>query len=92
MNKIAINVTGAEGINPLNVGGFASGGIVTRPTMAMIGEGGPEAVVPLNQIGNDESLQIQKDMLRELRKFNNETAPLLGRQISLSVSGLGGKI
>ena len=29
--------------------GLASGGIVTRPTIAMIGESGPEAVVPLNQ-------------------------------------------
>jgi hypothetical protein len=28
--------------------GFAEGGIVTRPTLAMIGENGPEAVVPLN--------------------------------------------
>jgi hypothetical protein len=26
---------------------LAAGGVVTRPTMAMIGEGGPEAVVPL---------------------------------------------
>lgn len=26
---------------------FASGGIVTKPTMALIGEAGPEAVVPL---------------------------------------------
>jgi hypothetical protein len=27
----------------------ATGGIVNRPTMAMIGEAGPEAVIPLNQ-------------------------------------------
>jgi hypothetical protein len=27
----------------------ATGGIVTKPTMALIGEAGPEAVVPLNQ-------------------------------------------
>jgi len=30
---------------------FAEGGIVTRPTLAMIGERGPEAVVPLNAVG-----------------------------------------
>lgn len=30
---------------------FASGGIVTGPTVAMIGEAGPEAVVPLNRAG-----------------------------------------
>lgn len=28
----------------------ATGGIVTRPTMALIGEAGPEAVIPLNQM------------------------------------------
>jgi hypothetical protein len=32
---------------------LASGGIVTGPTLAMIGEGnGPEAVIPLSQMGN----------------------------------------
>ena len=27
---------------------FAHGGIVTRPTMALLGEAGPEAIVPLS--------------------------------------------
>ena len=31
--------------------GFAEGAIVTRPTLALIGEKGPEAVVPLSRIG-----------------------------------------
>lgn len=31
---------------------LAEGGIVTRPTTALIGEAGPEAVIPLNQLGN----------------------------------------
>ena len=42
---------------------LAKGGIVTSPTLAMIGEAGPEAVVPLNQMGsvmNDNS--VKKDM------------------------------
>lgn len=30
---------------------LASGGIVTRPTLAMIGEAGPEAVIPLGKAG-----------------------------------------
>jgi hypothetical protein len=29
---------------------MASGGIVNSPTLAMIGEAGPEAVIPLNQL------------------------------------------
>jgi SLT domain-containing protein len=31
--------------------GFASGGIVTRPTLAMVGEAGPEVIIPLNRLG-----------------------------------------
>jgi hypothetical protein len=32
--------------------GLASGGIVTKPTFAMIGESGPEAVIPLNNMSS----------------------------------------
>lgn len=32
------------------VAGFANGGIVSSPQFAMIGESGPEAVIPLNQL------------------------------------------
>jgi hypothetical protein len=32
--------------------GLAEGGIVTRPTAALIGERGPEAVIPLNRLAN----------------------------------------
>jgi hypothetical protein len=31
---------------------LAEGGIVNWPTLAMVGEAGPEAVIPLNQLGN----------------------------------------
>jgi len=32
---------------------MAKGGVVSRPTLAMIGEAGPEAVVPLGKMGGD---------------------------------------
>ena len=35
----------------IGIPGFAGGGIVTSPTLAMLGEGGPEAVVPLGKGG-----------------------------------------
>jgi hypothetical protein len=31
---------------------MAAGGIVTGPTLAMIGEAGPEAVIPLDRMGS----------------------------------------
>ena len=43
----------AGGANPagLDYKAMATGGIVTSPTMALIGEAGPEAVIPLNKAG-----------------------------------------
>ena len=33
------------------VPGYATGGIVTQPTLAMVGEKGPEAIIPLSKMG-----------------------------------------
>jgi hypothetical protein len=46
--------TGAGGANPagLDYKAMATGGIVTSPTFALIGEAGPEAVIPLSKMGN----------------------------------------
>ena len=38
-------------IPTISIPRLASGGIVTRPTLAEIGESGPEAVIPLSQLG-----------------------------------------
>jgi hypothetical protein len=46
-----INQLAATGMLDMNFGVGATGGIVTQPTLALIGEGaGPEAVIPLNQM------------------------------------------
>jgi phage-related protein len=41
---------------------FADGGIVTGPTPALIGEAGPEAVIPLNQLGSMAGTNITVNM------------------------------
>lgn len=38
-------------VNPPDIPRLAKGGIVTKPTLALIGESGPEAVVPLSKGG-----------------------------------------
>lgn len=50
---LASAITGTKGANPtsistINIPKLAAGGIVNGPTLAMIGEAGPEAVVPLS--------------------------------------------
>jgi hypothetical protein len=42
---------GGKGFDVPNIPMLAQGGIVTGPTLAMIGEAGPEAVVPLSKAG-----------------------------------------
>jgi hypothetical protein len=43
---------GGKGFNIPDIPMLATGGIVSSPTLAMIGEKGPEAVIPLSQMGN----------------------------------------
>lgn len=42
---------GGKGFDVPDIPMLADGGIVTGPTLAMIGEAGPEAVIPLNRAG-----------------------------------------
>ncbi len=68
---------------------FAQGGIVTGPTLAMIGDGGgPEAVIPLSKLGNmgggitvnvnggfSTSAEIGQAVVNALRAFNRAAGP-----------------
>jgi hypothetical protein len=40
---------GGFNLGGIKIPGFADGGIVTKPTLAMVGEKGPEAIVPLGK-------------------------------------------
>jgi len=44
------------GFNLQKIPLLAEGGIVTRPTLAMIGEAGPEAVVPLSKAQSSDDI------------------------------------
>lgn len=74
--------------------GLQHGGIVTRPTLAMVGEAGPEAVVPLNQArsmvgtGLTVVVQVQGDILEadpwKWDQFAQRfIAPAVARQLRL---------
>ena len=65
----------------------AEGGIVTKPTLALIGEGGPEAVVPLNRSmgagsitvnvmgGLATSAEIGQAVVNAIRAYNRSAGP-----------------
>lgn len=58
---------------------FADGGIVTRPTAALIGEAGPEAVVPLSK-ARSGTLQIMINGITDPRAVASEVKKMLRRE------------
>jgi hypothetical protein len=83
-----INFSGIDFGN-FGIGGLATlaeGGIVTGPTLAMIGEGGgPEAVIPLNRLGDfsgGSNITINVNggdpqaVVDALRRYNRSNGPL----------------
>ena len=41
---------------------FADGGIVTGPTLGIVGEAGPEAIIPLDQMGRMGGMNVTINM------------------------------
>ena len=64
-NAGLMNQAGPGGFSPReiltsiidNVRGYASGGLVTKPELAVVGENGPELIVPLSGLGVTTALQ-----------------------------------
>ena len=79
---------GSFDIGGINIPGFADGGIVTKPTLAMVGEKGPEAIIPLSQIGGmgggvtvnvtgglSTSAEIGQAVVNAIRAYNRSAGP-----------------
>ena len=80
---------GSFDIGNINIPGFANGGIVTGPTLAMVGEKGPEAIIPLSQMSNmggggvtvnvtgglATSAEIGQAVVNAIRAYNRSAGP-----------------
>jgi hypothetical protein len=79
---------GSKGFKVPNIPMLAEGGIVTRPTLALIGEAGPEAVIPLNRGGMgaggitvnvtgglSTSAEIGQAVVNAIRAYNRSAGP-----------------
>ena len=85
VNKIVTTIAGSSGIPKM-----AEGGIVNKPTLALIGEAGPEAVVPLSKMnaggggdvninvtgGLSTSAEIGQSVVNALRAYSRSAGPL----------------
>jgi hypothetical protein len=65
-------IAGAIGAG-LSLAAFAEGGIVKRPTLALVGEAGPEAVIPLSRHGGTGETTVIFEM--DGRAFAKATIP-----------------
>jgi hypothetical protein len=72
------------------------GGIVSRATLAMIGEAGPEAVIPLGALGGggaDEHSREVKENTEQLKQLNDALRGIIypgGGGMAAAVAGAGG--
>lgn len=92
---VRVTETVSRIVSTIAAGGIpkmAEGGIVSRPTLAMIGEGaGPEAVIPLSKLGNmggggdvninvtgglSTSAEIGQSVVNALRAYSRSAGPL----------------
>lgn len=67
----------AAGAMGANIPGLAEGGIVTKPTLAMVGEAGPEAVVPLGAGNTGGGVNIQINLSNAQFKNNGQMNNLI---------------
>lgn len=83
-NIISSAVSGAAGEITSKIPKFADGGVVTSPTLAMVGEGGePEAIIPLSkldQIGGNRGPVTMTFNIREVSD-PKRIASLVGREV-----------
>ena len=70
---------------------MAEGGIVTRPTMGLVGEAGPEAIIPLDRLGSvgggtSVVVNVEGSVLTEYdlaETIQNQLIRIKGRNASL---------
>jgi uncharacterized membrane protein YjjP (DUF1212 family) len=91
INEISLGRLGDKASNPsrtMDIPRMAEGGIVSSPTLALIGEAGPEAVVPLDRMqsgggitinvtgGLATSAEIGESVVNALRAYSRSAGPL----------------
>lgn len=81
-----LGITRAAFVAATPIPAFAEGGVVTEPTVALIGEKGPEAVVPLTSpgMGGGGSITLQNNVYLGTKKIYSDLAKAIrNKQIPL---------
>jgi len=85
----AIRAVPMSAFDNFTVPGLADGGLVTRPTLAMIGEAGPEVAIPLDRLGGmGATINVTvtsadpEAVVEAIRRYTRNNGPL-GQVISV---------
>ena len=76
-----------------SVSAFAKGGIVTGPTVGLVGEAGPEAIIPLSRAGGlggtynitvnagmgADGQRIGEQIIKEIKRYERQSGPVFAR-------------
>ena len=98
VKNVGSNIVGGAKSALKSVGsffGFADGGVVTSPVAGLVGEAGPEAIIPLNQaqgvLGTGEVVALLKELVSEVRKGGNVylDGSKVGHVLALQSSQMG---
>jgi len=88
VSTVSAPIKGAVNAVKSVVSKFADGGIVSSPTLGLVGEAGPEAIIPLSRMGSGGSLTINLNgdfytSTEVAEEFGNELARIIKNQINL---------
>jgi len=88
VSAVSAPIKGAVSAVKSVVSKFADGGIVTGPTLGLVGEAGPEAIIPLSKLGQVGGLTINLNgdfytTTEVAEEFGNELARIIKNQINL---------
>lgn len=99
--ELSVNVKTASTANvasvPASVPALASGGIVTMPTLALVGEAGAEAVIPLSKLdsmGTTYNITVNgaidaEGVARTIQNVLRQSAARTGNYTNLGIAPLG---
>ncbi|MDE0333261.1 MAG: hypothetical protein OXL41_15510 [Nitrospinae bacterium] len=87
LQDLGLNLLGDVGKGLLGVFGFSKGGLVKKPTLGVIGEAGPELVVPLAKIGGEAGLMRLFQSVSELEAANRIGGTAIATAAGAKASG-----
>ena len=87
LKELGVGLLGDVGEGLFRVLGFSQGGLVKKPTLGLIGEAGPELVVPLAKIGGEAGLMRLFKSVSEIEAANRLGGTEIGATLGAKASG-----